>query len=479
MEVSIGLPTFLLERDNHTMILIIYLAVLVIMIPSVVGVWWSYSQQYGENEVMQGTYQIYQYFIKDNLNIKLLPEILASSQEFGQLHYSSEDTKEAHRHFKKMKDERKMIKPRYIKNAAKDEKSMTFYTNNVMLHAYLLHMKIPRNAQKNVNTMLLKFPKLLEVMVFMTTVAGRRWWLNQTINVIHFSQYLTQGLWRDDSSFLQLPHFTSKEAAHCKRGKKARGSNMREYLRLAPEDRKGMSKNFTDEMKQEVHDACAKMTDFEVKVKAEVDDEDQIATNDTVTMTVTVTRLNIKEGECAGPVYAPRYPEPKYEFIWVLLARPQGRNLLMSMPQKIVDQSRTVTCEFKFRAPDKPGHYEFDVHVLSDSYIGLDVVTKQAIDVISEEALPKYEMHPEDAALDDQPTIFTQIMEADFLDDTDSESDEDADDDDNNEKDESGMTAVQRKRRRERLRRKKAGEAGGDEQDDEGKDGSGSDSDSD
>jgi len=317
--------------------------------------------------------------------------------------------------------------------------------------------------------MLLKFPKLLEVMVFMTTVAGRRWWLNQTIHIIKFSQYLTQGLFKDDSSLLQLPHFTQREAGHCKKGKKGRSDNMRDFLRLAPEDRKGMSKNFTDEMKQDVHDVCAQMSDFEVKIVSKVDDEDQIATNDTLTMKVDVTRLNVKEGECAGPVYAPNYPEPKYEFIWVLLARPGGRNQLMSMPQKIVDQSRVVSCEFKFRAPEKPGSYEFDIHVLSDSYIGVDVVMKHTISVISEESLPKYQIHPEDAALDDQPTIFTQIMETDFL-DTDSESDEESDDGDKT--DASGMTAAQKKRRRERLRRKKEANEAEDNDDNEGKSGS-------
>jgi len=33
LEVSIGLPTFLLKKDNHTTILLAYLIVLVVLIP--------------------------------------------------------------------------------------------------------------------------------------------------------------------------------------------------------------------------------------------------------------------------------------------------------------------------------------------------------------------------------------------------------------------------------------------------------------
>lgn len=39
LEVSIGLPTFLLEKDNHNLILIVYLIGLVVVIPVIVGLW--------------------------------------------------------------------------------------------------------------------------------------------------------------------------------------------------------------------------------------------------------------------------------------------------------------------------------------------------------------------------------------------------------------------------------------------------------
>ena len=41
LEVSIGLPTFLLDKDNHNVILIVYLICLVVIIPTIVACWYG------------------------------------------------------------------------------------------------------------------------------------------------------------------------------------------------------------------------------------------------------------------------------------------------------------------------------------------------------------------------------------------------------------------------------------------------------
>ena len=48
LEVSIGLPTFLLEEGNYHAVLIMYLIVLVVVIPTLVALYYSKSRQYGE-----------------------------------------------------------------------------------------------------------------------------------------------------------------------------------------------------------------------------------------------------------------------------------------------------------------------------------------------------------------------------------------------------------------------------------------------
>jgi translocation protein SEC63 len=59
LEVSIGLPTFLLDEANHYAILCIYLGVLVVIIPAIVAAWYQYSRKFGENNIMYETYSFF------------------------------------------------------------------------------------------------------------------------------------------------------------------------------------------------------------------------------------------------------------------------------------------------------------------------------------------------------------------------------------------------------------------------------------
>lgn len=71
-------------------------------------------------------------------------------------------------------------------------------------------------------------------------------------------------------------------------------------------------------------------------------------------------------------------------------------------------------------APNKPGTVKLDVFVKSDSYIGLDQQKAVEFEVISASTLPQYEPHPDDLELDNEPTLFEQVMQA-YDDETDSE----------------------------------------------------------
>ena len=67
---------------------------------------------------------------------------------------------------------------------------------------------------------------------------------------------------------------------------------------------------------------------------------------------------------------------------------------------------------------------------MSDSYMGLDVESKFSIKVIPEQELPAYEVHPEDAELDEQPSLFAIQTEKDIFEDSDSVYEDDEDDED-------------------------------------------------
>ncbi len=62
LEVSIGLPRFLL--DNPKVVLVLYLIGMVVIIPVAVGYWYSKSKQYGEKNILYDTYAAFYQLIQ-------------------------------------------------------------------------------------------------------------------------------------------------------------------------------------------------------------------------------------------------------------------------------------------------------------------------------------------------------------------------------------------------------------------------------
>ena len=94
LQLSIGLPTFLLDPANHNIVLFLYLVVLVVAIPSCVAIWYSHSKQYGDSMIMYDTYGFYNFAMSEHTHPRMLPEILAGSAEFRELPMRTSDEQE-------------------------------------------------------------------------------------------------------------------------------------------------------------------------------------------------------------------------------------------------------------------------------------------------------------------------------------------------------------------------------------------------
>ena len=62
--------------------------------------------------------------------------------------------------------------------------------------------------QKDVEVMLSQSVQLITAMI---DICVGNHWLQTSLNVMEFSQHLTQGLWVKDPKHLQLPHLNAKE----------------------------------------------------------------------------------------------------------------------------------------------------------------------------------------------------------------------------------------------------------------------------
>jgi translocation protein SEC63 len=307
--------------------------------------------------------------------------------------------------------------------------------------------------------MLVKAPELIEGMI---EICHQRKWLETTLSAIKFSQCVVQGLWYSNHPLMQVPHLDEATAKEITKDSADLSHALIDYLRMPDAQKSGLS-HLSEKQKRDVYEACKIIPCMGVVTKLFVEEEetdfyegevedstavpvpavegpkgDHIFEQDLVTLRVTMTRENVPEGTkkkkaTAPPVHAPMFPKTIRESWWVILTdKVDSRNgasaeVTIHAIEKISDQSRVVNHELRFMAPQRAGDYEMELHIYSNCYIGLDETIPIAFTVSPAAELPEYEPHPEDLELDNEPTLFEQVMAANVDDSSDDEDDEDDD----------------------------------------------------
>ncbi len=451
LAVSIGLPEFLLNTDNRNLVLMTYLIIMVGVIPFAVWSYYSNSSKFGEKDVMYDSYAWFHHNLNEHTLVKTLPETLAGSAEFRSRNITKSQAEKDEIGKALAKVRGQMSKPGF--------NHPVVLKGNILLHSHLTRQtdSLSEENKEDLNYMLRYSSSLIDAMI---SVCKHQESLNAALNCIRFGQYVAQGMWLKDIELLQLPHFTQKEVEHATKGKKS-VSTIAEYIKVPNDEKKGLA-DFTAEQKQDVFKTCELLPDLSVESKVYVDDDedDKVYEGDLCTVQVTLTRNNLEDGEKAGLVHAPRFPFPRREAWWVALGTKEGKIISID---KVTSAEKVVEHKIKFLAPRK-GQYDFDLYVMSNAYIGFDHKDSVELTTLDASVLPEYKIHPDDAELDDEPTLFEEMMNANIEDDSDSEEEEDSDD----ESEEEGireLSAAEKKKQELQNARKKAASAAGDDSD--------------
>jgi translocation protein SEC63 len=524
LAVSIGLPVFLLESQNRNLVLVVYLVFMVGLVPWGVFTYYSNSSQYGEKNIMYDTYAwLHNTLHVNTTTTRQLPEVMAGSAEFRK------------RNMPASAEERNAIAAALL--IVKPHMNKPKWTHpvlikgNVLLHLYLLRkvhvtaatattsstvgtgsdaVVLDAKTINDLQYMLRISPSLISAMM---SVCKNMDALQTAVAVIEFSQYLTQALWTKDSPLLQIPHLTPELISNHITSKKGGAiKTVADYAALHSTDRPGLA-DMTSQQKLDVAEFLKIYPNMSLQVKVFVDDDEDtnVYEGDLVTVRVIVTRhqldtgyngivetpptseegANTKSEESVAPkhnddakvglVHAPHFPFPRQEMLWIVLGQLKENKIITI--DKVLDPRRVVQHDIKFMAPPT-GKYHFDLLVKSNGYIGVDLADRIEMNVMDNSVLPEYKVHPDDARLDDEPTLFEEMLNAQNIDkheDSDNEDDDDDDDendvgdngdeDDEKEDDEdeqdagvSGSSAVARKRA---LLRKAAGQNDDSDDDDE------------
>jgi len=442
LEVSIGLPSFLLDSNYRNLVLIAYLITMVGVIPFLVYKYYSDSSKYGEKDVMYATYSWYHFCLGDHTLLKQMPEILAGSAEFRNRNKpKTQAEKEAIARWVAALRQQ-MPKPKH--------NNAVCLKGNALMHAHLLRKAdtiLDEKGKDDLKYMLRQSSSLVEAMI---SVCKNQQSIESVCNCIEFMQSITQAVWNKESELLQMPHFTSEEIKHVLNSKKP-CKTVAQYRKQEPSQRKGMV-HFTNEQKADVEAFLKIFPDISVKTKVFVDDDedDNVYEGDLCTIQVSIERNTIEKYGKADAVHAPRFPFAKRESWWVVLGQLKEGKILSV--DNVTDQGQTIVHKIKFMAPPA-GNYEFDLLVKSNAYVGCDYQTKIEMNALDNSALPEFKVHPDDAELDDEPTLFEEMLNAHVEQDSDDEEDDsDSDDDDDDGDDKINDAAAKKKAALRRAR---------------------------
>ena len=85
LEISIGLPTFLLSAEWRSIILLTYLFSMVVLLPTVVWYYYNDSSKYGEMGIMYKTWGWLNHSLTGQSEARTVPEVLAGCAEFHEM----------------------------------------------------------------------------------------------------------------------------------------------------------------------------------------------------------------------------------------------------------------------------------------------------------------------------------------------------------------------------------------------------------
>lgn len=409
MKVGIGLPKFLVEQENKVLILSCFFFVLIILIPGIFI--WYYNKQkgYAPNGVLVDTMYRMRYFLKESTRVKNMTEILALSGESEKLSLRPTDNTQM------------QLITRHVQQHIKSQVNRPIMVRNhflILAHMQRLHEYISPELQEDLDTLLKASLLITQSMVEMCTMFE---WFGTAQSCLELRRCLVQALDVKSSTLLQIPHFDEEVIKHCSRGKN-QASGVLEFFSKDKADRKGLQK-MNDQQMLDIEAFEHHLTQLQVDVNVAVEDEEDIVEGDVVTVTVKMTRLNLKEGEAQGPVSAPFLPEPVFEEWWIFLNDATDRKICCH--ERIRSSEREVESKLRFQAAARPGKHEMFLHLMNDSYAGVDQKIPVTFMVKAEKDVNRdIFVHQEDRDLDLQPSLFEQFVGLQRGDDSEDEEDE-------------------------------------------------------
>ena len=174
----------------------------------------------------------------------------------------------------------------------------------------------------------------------------------------------------------------------------------------------------TGNQQKDIHECLNLIPELEVSAKDD-DEDDNVYEGDICTIRLSVRRHgNFSDDETRDLVHAPYFPFPKKEALWIILGQTDTGKIFSI--DKVACSTDVFHHDIKLMAPP-PGCNHLDLWVKSNGYVGVDQKIEIKLDCLDGSQLPEYVVHPDDAKLDYEPTLFEELVNGRIEPDSDDE----------------------------------------------------------
>lgn len=401
LSVGIALPSWMVEGGQSLWVLAAYCVTLLIGLPVVVGRWWYRSARRTKDGLLNLTAERYFRGIQDKMTTDEIIALLCSAAEFDSLPVQSYELDGTTTKV----EEACGVKPFGL--SAKAE---------TLLRAHMC--RIPLDSTVLSTSQNLVLDKILILHKGLFSVALSYGYLATQTKILELSAAIVQAVLPGASPLLQLPYVTQEQLANGEH--KAASSNLQEFLALDDTSQQALLGLAGARFQRAIKVARALPLIEASRVAYQVEGDDRVSTNAIVQLVFKLRRAGgktLKESELtekdadeddveailnAGEMlavtavpdtlsWAPYFPTPPKNQFWLSMADiKQDRVIVGPMAvEDIGDKLRTF--KIPFQAPPSAGLYTFQVHIKSDTYVGMDETFHMELNVTEVSASPAKE----------------------------------------------------------------------------------------
>ena len=297
------MPRFLLKTENHISILIVFFILILAVIPGSVLFWINSSKRFDKNGVLQDNTGFYLKALNENLIIKMCLFMIAMSIEFQDLPVPKSESSELLKLRTKYLEhipKRQNVNPRILKVM-------------LLLLAHMDRKDVSESLKKDTIMILSKSLNMIESMLDSAYLINmmpkaKKMSIRTFALLIEFAQLLTQGLMQHDPNVFMLPWIDESHLKFFSNKKKPKIADLKDF-----NDLKKLSEKLDAEKIEDIKATIKYIPELKVTAKAFVDGEEGISEGDLVTVSVTIDRVSLNEGQSMGLVHSTRFPMMRLE----------------------------------------------------------------------------------------------------------------------------------------------------------------------